>query len=178
VEIKQDNIFIRSASIEDAEILTKWWNDGSVMAHAGFPLGLNTTIEKTITQILENEHKISQRCIILIDFIKVGELNYNIIDHTAEIGIKICDATYQNQGYGKKILKMLISFLFDEISVEKIILDTNLKNLRAQNTYLKLGFRKLRTNIDAWKDQLGNLQSSVDFEMTKTDYLKRGENQQ
>jgi RimJ/RimL family protein N-acetyltransferase len=176
VEIKHDNLLIRSARLEDADILTKWWNDGIVMAHAGFPLGLGTTIEKTILLIEENKHHISQICIILIDSIKIGELNYRIKNDEAEIGIKICETAYQNQGYGTKILKMLISFLFEALKVNKIILDTNLKNERAQNTYLKLGFKKVRTNIDAWKDQLGNMQSSVDFEMTKLDYMNKEKN--
>jgi len=55
---------------------------------------------------------------------------------------------------------------------EKIVLDTNLKNKRAQHVYEKLGFRKTGTNINAWKDQIGELQSSVDYELLKEDYLK------
>ena len=54
----------------------------------------------------------------------------------------------------------------------KIILDTNLKNERAQYVYEKLGFQKIRTNINAWKDQLGELQSSVDYEISKEEYVK------
>ena len=38
---------LRSAQSADAEILTEWWNDGGVMAHAGFPLGLGTSVEGT-----------------------------------------------------------------------------------------------------------------------------------
>jgi hypothetical protein len=36
--------------------------------------------------------------------------------------------------------------------------------------YEKIGFRKVRVNIDAWKDQLGELQSSVDYELQKANY--------
>lgn len=44
--IKHDNLTIRNATAEDAEILAKWWSDGKVMAHAGFPLGINSTPKK------------------------------------------------------------------------------------------------------------------------------------
>jgi ribosomal protein S18 acetylase RimI-like enzyme len=47
----------------------------------------------------------------------------------------------------------------------KIVLDTNLKNLRAQHIYELLGFQKIRVNYEAWTDQLGERQSSVDYEL-------------
>ena len=61
---------------------------------------------------------------------------------------------------------MLIGWLFDN-GFERIALDTNVKNIVAQRTYEGLGFKKVRTNIDAWKDQLGVLQSSIDYELIK-----------
>ena len=44
--LKNENLTIRNADAADAEQLAAWWNDGSVMAHAGFPLGLGTSAEK------------------------------------------------------------------------------------------------------------------------------------
>jgi hypothetical protein len=54
VMIVFENIKIRYATLEDAEILCRWWNDGAVMAHAGFPDGLNTTEEK-IRELISKE---------------------------------------------------------------------------------------------------------------------------
>ena len=141
--------------------------------------GLGISIEKVLSQIDENQKKHSQRCIIEVEGSRVGECSYRLAEDHAEIGIKICDASYQNRGLGSKILKMLIVFLFtDEIIntkmiLDKIILDTNAKNLRAQHVYEKLGFRKLRINTDIWKDQLGEMQSSVDYEMTREEYQQQ-----
>lgn len=168
--IKNENLTIRSAEQKDAIILTMWWNDGKVMEHVGFPEGLNQSIEKTIKQIGYNDNNESQLCIIEVDNKRIGETNYKIKAEVAEIGIKICVPTYQNKGYGTKILKILIKFLFDNYNIEKIILDTNLKNKRAQHVYEKVGFIKLRVNKDSWKDQLGIMQSSVDYEMTRDQY--------
>ena len=77
----------------------------------------------------------------------------------------------QNKGFGKKILTMFIDNLFKQ-GYEKIILDTNLNNKRAQHVYEELGFKKIRININNWKDQLGALQSSVDYELTEKDFNK------
>lgn len=92
-------------------------------------------------------------------------------DKTAEIGIKICVSSEQEKGYGKIVLSMLISFLFYDLRYQKIILDTNLNNKRAQHVYEKLGFRKLRVNVNSWQNQLGEPQSSVDYELIPEDFV-------
>lgn len=171
--LKQDNLVIRSATSEDAECLCNWWSDGAVMAHAGFPNGLKTDIIK-LQESLEKEkdNEFYKRLMIEIDYKAVGEMMFRIENGTAEIGIKICDFSYQEKGFGTKILNVLISYLFNEKSVEKIVLDTNLRNTRAQNVYEKLGFKKVCIREDSWEDQLGELQSSVDYELFKEDYIK------
>ena len=64
-------------------------------------------------------------------------------------------------------LRFLLPFTPDT----KIVPDTNLTNTRAQHVYESLGFRKVRTNIDSWKDQFGKLQSSVDYELVEKDFV-------
>lgn len=91
-------------------------------------------------------------------------------DGVVEIGIKICETDCQNRGVGRKVLSMLINWLFRN-GYAKIILDTNLTNTRAQHVYESLGFRKVRTNIDSWKDQLGRLQSSVYYALVEQDFV-------
>ena len=100
----------------------------------------------------------------------IGECNYrNAADGVAEIGIKICETDCQNRGVGRTVLSMLIEWLFKN-GYSKIILDTNLTNTRAQHVYESLGFRKVRVNVDAWKNQIGQLQSSVDYELLEPDF--------
>lgn len=167
-----NDISIRSVRREDAEQLCKWWNDGSVMAHAGFPNGLGTTVEEVQDQIKKESDETTRRHIISLKDIAIGEMNFrNLGNGTCEIGIKICDSDSQNKGLGKIVLSLFIDGLFNEFGYEKILLDTNLNNKRAQHVYEQLGFQKVRTNIDAWKDQLGNLQSSVDYELTKDNFI-------
>lgn len=165
MQMQYKNLTIRDAVAADAAQLAAWWNDGAVMAHAGFPLGLGTTVEKVIAGLgngrlvlEENERLIGEAC-----YRKVGE-------GIAEIGIKICETDCQNRGLGRIILSMLISWLFEQ-GFDKIVLDTNLTNLRAQHVYESLGFRKLRINYDSWTDQLGNKQSAVDYELTEDNFV-------
>lgn len=94
-----------------------------------------------------------------------------INENTAQIGIKICDFSKQNKGYGKILLSMLIFSLFNDMGYNKIILDTNVKNKRAQHVYEELGFRKIQIRENIWRDQLGELQSCVDYELFKKDFV-------
>lgn len=176
MRIEANQIVVRTALKEDAPVIKKWWNDGAVMAHAGFPNGLGESVESVEKQISYNRLE-SQIGIIEWDHHPIGELSYSIQDHQAEIGIKICETTRQNQGTGRIVLSMLMNYLFldreltRELLVERIILDTNLKNTRAQHVYESLGFENKGIRVDAWIDQLGEKQSAVDYEMTKASFL-------
>ena len=165
MNIRYQNLTIRDSIPEDARQLAAWWNDGAVMAHAGFPLGLGITEEKVIAGLGNGRLTLEENSRL------IGEACYRQVgDGIAEIGIKICEMDCQNRGLGRIILSMLISWLFEN-GFRKIVLDTNLNNLRAQHVYESLGFRKLRVNYDAWTDQLGQKQSSVDYELTENDFI-------
>ncbi len=166
MNISIDGIHIRNAASADCRQLADWWNDGAVMAHAGFPKGLGTTPDEIVKKIASDSDEKGRRLIIEFRGRPIGEMSYfNIGNNTAEIGIKICEADYQDKGLGRIILSIFIKELFS-IGFTKIVLDTNLKNLRAQHIYELLGFQKIRVNYDSWKDQLGEWQSSVDYELT------------
>ena len=164
MKIQYKNLTIRQAGVSDVKQLVMWWNDGTVMAHAGFPNGLGVTEKEVI-------EKLGNGCMVIEEYDRlIGECNYrNIHDGVAEIGVKICETDCQNRGVGRRILSMLIGWLFQN-GYSKIVLDTNLTNARAQHVYESLGFQKVRTSIDSWKDQLGRLQSSVDYELIEKNF--------
>jgi RimJ/RimL family protein N-acetyltransferase len=169
MRLKSGKLTIRNATTEDAEILCRWWNDGAVMAHAGFPNGLGTSAEK-IAASLKQDTDLHRRLILELEGVAIGEMNYRTTaERTAEIGIKICDASQQDRGHGTTFIRMLIDYLFEHRGYDKIALDTNLKNERAQHVYEKLGFRKTATRMNSWKNQLGELQSAVEYELLKED---------
>ena len=163
--IQYENLTIRQAEAADAKQLAAWWNDGAVMAHAGFPNGLGVTAQE-VTDGLGNGSMVIEENNRLI-----GECSFrNSADRVAEIGIKICEPDCQNRGLGKTALSLLIQWLFQS-GCSKIVLDTNLTNTRAQHVYESIGFQKLRVNLNSWTDQLGCPQSSVDYELCKENFI-------
>ena len=171
MKIIHKDICIRNAESADCAQLAKWWNDGRVMAHAGFPGGLGTTAEKIQEQIENDSDDTKRRLIIEYKGSAIGEMSYyNQGNNIAEIGIKICNTDYQEKGLGRVILSMFIGELF-QVGYTKIVLDTNLKNTRAQHVYEMLGFQKVRVNKDSWTNQVGEVQSSVDYELVYGNFV-------
>ncbi len=170
--LEYKNLIIRNAVITDAGQLASWWNDGKIMAHAGFPNGTGQTAQSIADSLEKDRDDTHRRLIIEIDNIAVGEMNYhNKGNGIAEIGIKICDFSKQNKGAGKILLSMMISSLFNDMAYKKIILNTDLKNERAQRVYEQLGFIKLRINENSWRNQVGELHSSIDYELYQSNFI-------
>lgn len=172
MELEYENIHIRNAAITDAQLLVQWWNDGQVMAHAGYPKGIGTTASKVAREIQQESDSTIRRYLVLVDGRRIGELVHRQRNpRVCEIGIKICDASMQNRGYGKKILSLFLWGLFDCLGYERIELDTDLENTRAQHVYESLGFQKLGVNKDSWVDQQGFFRSSVDYALTRDAFV-------
>ncbi|WP_150273703.1 GNAT family N-acetyltransferase [Paenibacillus tepidiphilus] len=171
--LQHGNLLIRDAREEDAMILCKWWNDGRIMAHAGFPFGLRTT-EEAVKDSIQAATDHNRLLMVEIDGGPAGEMNYRTLPgNAAEIGVKICDFQQQDKGYGTVLITMLIGSLFKEMKYDTIRLDTNVKNTRAQHVYEKIGFKRKALHTDSWKNQLSEWQSSVEYEMGKEYYFSR-----
>ncbi|MBR0386101.1 MAG: GNAT family N-acetyltransferase [Erysipelotrichaceae bacterium] len=169
--LKWKNVTVRNAEKEDACLLEKWWNDGEVMAHAGFPNGLGISRQEIEESLSEDSDLTRRRLMLEYDGIPIGEMNFrNKNDGRAEIGIKICEKQYQERGIGPVALSLLIKELF-RMGYSSVILDTNLENRRAQHVYEKLGFVKTGIRMDSWRDQLGRLQSAVDYCLLPSDFI-------
>lgn len=183
MKLEQGKLCIKNAEKEDCKQLVSWWNDGAVMAHAGFSNGLGTSEEKVQKQIAADNDDTRRHLVIWYDGNRIGEMSYanlgdsleetgedTIENRTADIGIKICNPAFQEKGLGKIVLSMLIRELFSR-GYTKIVLDTNLKNKRAQHVYERLGFQKVNVRMDAWTDQVGEKQSVIDYELTTEHFV-------
>lgn len=169
--IQQQELCIRNAENADGPQLAAWWNDGSVMAHAGFPKGLGTTVEKVQGQIAQDRDDTRRRLMLLYKGVAIGEMSYSVLENNAvELGIKICNADFQEHGLGRRALCLVIKELFAR-GYGKIVLDTNLRNRRAQHVYELIGFQRVGVRENAWMDQVGVMQSAVDYALTPQTFV-------
>ncbi len=163
--LHQNEFTIRDALPADTPLLCRWWNDGKVMEHAGFPQGLGTSVEKITQKLLEPDNR-THLLIIESEGLPIGEMNWRReeSDH-AEIGIKICESDRQEKGFGSRLIAMLCRDLFANRGIARITLNTMLENQRAQHVYEKLGFVKTGVRENCWRDQTGKLRTAVDYQL-------------
>jgi RimJ/RimL family protein N-acetyltransferase len=79
----------------------------------------------------------------------IGNVMYYNIDERrgeAELGITIGDKRYWNQGYGTDIVRTFLTYLFAEVHMRRIYLNTLDWNVRAQRAFQKAGFRTCGNN--------------------------------
>lgn len=65
MKIEHNEICLRDVTAADCKQLGKWWNDGSIMAHAGFPNGLGTTAGK-IWEKTKNDSDTTRRRLMIL----------------------------------------------------------------------------------------------------------------
>ncbi len=178
------NICIRPLESGDEEILHRWWNDGEIMAHAGFPHGTLQGIE-SIREIVRRESaqealfptsKILMLC-RRHDMSPIGEVSYGGYDRhnqRCEIGIKICDFTAREKGFGTEALALFIDYLFMYLNLNKIELTTMPDNSRAHHVYAKLGFKRSGVMRGHYFDaRSGHFIDSVYMDLLKKEWMKK-----
>jgi RimJ/RimL family protein N-acetyltransferase len=178
--IQGKKVSIRPLTQNDASLLFTWWNDGKIMKHVGYKEGLNITLEQINQRIQEevedkNEKRVSRRYIIstLDKKTPIGEISYDSLDlknNSCSFGIKICDLSFQGQGYGKDALIAFITYLFGNFSLHRIELDTLVENVRAQALYTSVGFKYIGMRRDCWLDPQNNYRSAVLMDVTKEEW--------
>jgi RimJ/RimL family protein N-acetyltransferase len=79
--------------------------------------------------------------------------NFDYSARTCELGITIGERDYQDVGYGRDAVKLLVKYAFRLRNMEKVWLTTNGSNVRAQKAFAAAGFveeGRLRRHV--WLD--------------------------
>ncbi len=166
-----ENLTLRKAQVEDALQLVSWWNDGEVMAHAGYPNGIGVPIEKVVA-LIKKDSDTTCHFIMDINDIPVGEMHYRKKeDFCAEIGIKICNSAFHNKGYGKKFLSLLINDLFATHLYKTVQVNVAKKNDIALAVYEKLGFKPISDSACVSKKYKNRKTGSIRYELNESDFI-------
>lgn len=173
IDLTRGPLRIRSAMELDAPLLNRWWNDGAVMAHAGFPKGLHQPPEETLKTVQRSMAAGGHLCIMEVQGAPVGECSLPIRDGVGGPGWKICEAARQNQGHGPGFIRMCMDYFFSQPEVKRVVWDTMADNARALKVYGRLpGVRCLGVLPAPWQDQLGAWREGIGYELTREAWLK------
>ncbi len=136
-------VLLRPPEIKDAAIFGKWFNDPEIRQYISnrFPFSLFKE-EDIIKRMNDHEHVLLTIC-----HKKSGELIGNIsielnwVNRRGMLGIIIGEKDFQNKGYGKEAIRLMLNYAFYELNLHKIVLEVYDYNERAVNLYKKLGFK-------------------------------------
>lgn len=88
--------------------------------------------------------------VILFQGEEVGQINYNPIsraDRATEMDILISDKKFYGKGIGSDAIRLLSSYLFEELEVSRIRIEVVRQNERAFHAYQKAGYKWLYTYV-------------------------------
>ncbi|OGO39960.1 MAG: hypothetical protein A2147_04645 [Chloroflexi bacterium RBG_16_57_8] len=145
--INGSRIVLREKALEDARSDYTWETDPELAR-----LDATTPIKAPFSRYrldyaeeLRNPYSASRRFAIdTLDGKHIGNCAYYNISETngeTELGIMIGDRDYWNKGYGRDVVCTLLAHIFDNTRLDRVYLKTLASNYRAQNCFLKSGFK-------------------------------------
>ncbi len=146
--IYADGIRLRAPEREDIPRFTAWMNDPQVTAGILAHLPMSTAEE---TNWFENmlarpaaQHPMTVE-ILRPDgtWLPIGNCGFNQIDwrcQSGEVGIVIGEKSFWHQGYGTKVMRMLVKHGFETLNLHRIYLHVFASNRWAVRSYEKSGF--------------------------------------
>ncbi|MBM3461501.1 MAG: GNAT family N-acetyltransferase [Armatimonadetes bacterium] len=141
-------VVVRQLGRQDLKRIKRWFANLELVSLAFGLQGDASTLQR-IADDYYREIFWWQKNALAIDTLSgecIGFMKYTIReDHEmhAKVGILIGERPYWEHGYGTEAMQMLLRYLFENLKVDRVELDTAEFNTRAQRSFEKCGFRKL-----------------------------------
>jgi RimJ/RimL family protein N-acetyltransferase len=138
---------IREKQLEDARNDYQWQTDTELSdldAVSPLDLPFSAYLKEYREQLHHPSSTRRNYAIETLDAIHIGNCVYYNIDNEnleAEVGIMIGNRDYWSKGYGTDAITTLVNFIFKHSGFKRLYLKTLEKNIRAQHSFLKCGFK-------------------------------------
>jgi [ribosomal protein S5]-alanine N-acetyltransferase len=143
--IRGERVYLRPLEPEDADLVSRWYDDDRVRRLMGDPPMSHARRRARYEEAVKADGDDVFRFIIcdLQDDGALGRLDVFDIDRAngnCAFGITLGDPARWGQGLGTDAVNAVVDFAFGELRMERVWLDTDADNLRAQAAYRKAGF--------------------------------------
>ena len=163
--LRGERVYLRPLEPEDAETVHRWYEDTRIQTLMGDPpLSLAGRRQRYEDAVKGDGADVFRFVICLLDDDRaIGRIDVFEIDRqngSCAFGITIGDPDLWGQGLGTDAVNALIDFAFGQLRMERVWLDTDDHNERAQAVYLKAGFtlegrfRRAFYQDGRWSDDL------------------------
>ena len=148
-EIKGEKILLKNKSLNDFANDYMWRTDAELSTlDATYPLDLSFKdfVRAYKSEIMKNS-KNTARFSVFANNEHIGNsmfYNMDYFNNSMELGIMIGKKNYWNKGYGTDVVNTMLKFIFNNTNFNKIYLHTLKWNTRAQQAFIKCGFKITR----------------------------------
>ncbi|GAU77128.1 GNAT family N-acetyltransferase [Fusibacter sp. 3D3] len=176
--MKGKRVYLRSIERGDVELAWQYMNNEDTFYNlsVGIPYPMNRDNE---TDWYESQRKRSDAYNFAIcnveDDLYIGGCGINSIDwnnRSCNIGIFIGDDKFKGKGFGTEAMALLLSFIFNQISVDRVELRVFSFNERAVKSYIKNEFvQEGRLRKAIYRN--GQFYDEIIMSILRDEYLKR-----
>jgi RimJ/RimL family protein N-acetyltransferase len=163
--LRGERVYLRPLEPEDAEIVHRWYEDTRIQTLMGDPpLSLAGRRRRYEDAVKGDGADVFRFVICMLDDDQaIGRIDLFEIDRqngSCAFGITIGDPELWGQGLGTDAVNAIVDFAFGQLRMERVWLDTDDHNERAQAVYLKAGFtlegrfRRAFYQDGRWSDDL------------------------
>lgn len=175
--IRGERVYLRPLEPEDADLVSGWYADDRIRRLMGDPPMSLARRRSRYEEAVKGDGDDVFRFIIcdLGDDSPIGRLDVFDIDRangSCAFGITLGDPARWGQGLGTDAVNAVTDFAFGELRMERVWLDTDADNLRAQAAYRKAGFIEEGRLRHAWF-QDGVFTDDIRMAMLREEWLAR-----
>ena len=154
------DIYIRALHKNDAYISFKWRNDSTIWEYTVSKPDIKITKEielEWINKVLKRTDEKRFAICIKGNDKYIGNVQLtNIANNKAEFHIFIGNTDYWGKGVGGRATKMIIDYSFKQLQLTSIFLYVRKENIRAIETYKKVGFKIVKMENEQFFMKINN----------------------
>jgi RimJ/RimL family protein N-acetyltransferase len=140
-----ERVYLRPLEPDDVEVVHRWFEDTRIQTLMGdLPVSLAARRQRYEEAAKTDGQDVFRFVICLLDDDRaIGRTDVFQIDRqngSCAFGITIGDPELWSQGLGTDAVNAVVDFAFGQLRVERVWLDTDDHNARAQAVYRKAGF--------------------------------------
>jgi RimJ/RimL family protein N-acetyltransferase len=169
-----ERIYLSPMNTEDAEQYTAWLNDPAVAGNLGqYARAISLVGEqKALEEMAAGDHNYA--IVGFLDDRLIGNISLmeiNGVQRTAELGMFIGEDSDRGKGIGTEAIRLLLTYGFQWLNLQNIMLTVHADNARAIACYRKAGFTEFgRRRGACFKD--GQCVDLVYMDMLRGEFIK------
>ena len=145
-QLQHGAIYLRAAEREDIPHFVRWMNDWRTSQTLALRAPVSTPLEERwFDRMLDDQGRAGYFFVtcLLEDDRAVGTgglFDLDLANGSAGLGLSIGDPADRGHGYGSDVLRILLTFGFGQLRLERVWLDVLATNPGAQRIYERVGF--------------------------------------